>query len=40
MKALEDAGLLINLGTRLDSKPTKTDWNLWSRDLDARIGPL
>ena len=23
--------------TRLDSKPTKADWDLWSRDLDARL---
>jgi len=23
--------------TRLDSNPTKADWTLWSRDLDARL---
>jgi hypothetical protein len=23
--------------TRLDTKPTKADWELWSRDLDARL---
>jgi len=22
---------------RLDSKPTKTDWALWNRDLDIRL---
>jgi hypothetical protein len=24
---------------RLDSNPNRADWDLWSRDLDARLGP-
>ena len=28
---------LAALIVRLDSKPTKADWDLWSRDLDARL---
>jgi len=33
LSATERAALI----TRLDSKPTKTDWALWDRDLDARL---
>ena len=29
----EGAALVV----RLDSNPTKADWALWSRDLDARL---
>jgi hypothetical protein len=27
------------LVARLDSAPTKTDWEIWKRDIDARIDP-
>ena len=29
--------LLATLITRLDNNPTKADWELWIRDLDARL---
>jgi len=34
LSAAERAALIA----RLDTKPTKGDWNLWKRDLEARIG--
>ena len=33
LSATERAALVA----RLDSKPTKADWALWHRDLEARI---
>jgi|SRR5215467_9010710 len=33
MSSEERAALIA----RLDSNPTKADWELWSRDLDARL---
>ena len=33
MTPAERAALIV----RLDTNPTKTDWALWSRDLEARL---
>jgi len=36
LSATERAALCV----RLDSKPTKADWELWGCDLEARIGAV
>jgi len=36
--ALLSAAERTALIARLDTKPTRTDWDLWNRDLEARLG--